>query len=232
MQPSRAAVLVDALSGAIRDGNFKPGDRLPTEQELSSRYAVSRGVVREAVASLRAEGLVITRQGSGAFVADNASSAPFQITAHALQPIQEVLDVMQLRMAVEVEAAGLAAQHRNGQAMDRIAAALDRIDEVIRASEIAVEADFEFHLAIAAATNNPYFERFMRFLGTVLIPRQTVRLGLEDPDGRRAYLTQVQAEHRAIYAAIREADPVAAREANRRHLEAGRNRYCHLTDTA
>ena len=225
-QPSRATLLVQALGTAIRDGSYKPGDRLPTEQHLALHYAVSRGVVREAVASLRAEGLVITRQGSGAFVADNASSPPFQIPAHALQPVRDVLDIMQLRLAVEVEAAGLAAQHRNGRALDRLGQALQCIDEAVRAGETAVEADFEFHLAIAAATENPYFERFMRFLGTVLIPRHTVRRGLEDADSRRAYLAQVQAEHHRIYQAIRNADPAAAREANRLHLEAGRNRYC------
>jgi GntR family transcriptional repressor for pyruvate dehydrogenase complex len=65
----------------------------------------------------------------------------------------------------------------------------------------------------------------MRFLGTVLIPRQTVRAGIEDPRAQRAYLDQVQAEHRAIYQAIRDGDPTAARRASKAHLETGRDRY-------
>jgi len=229
---SRTAQLVEHLGGEIRAGHYKPGERLPTEQELMGRFDVSRTVVREAVASLKAEGLVVTRQGSGAFVVQNPTGKPFRIVSDDLQSITEVLNVLQLRLAVEVEAAGLAAMERNGRALDEIGRCLNRIDEAVEAGGAAIEADYEFHLAIARATGNPYFERFMRFLGTVLIPRQTVRAGIEDPRARRDYLDQVQAEHRAIHAAIAAADPDAARTAARAHLEAGRERYRTIARTA
>ena len=227
-QASRAALLILALRAAIRDGGLLAGARLPTEHALAKRYGVSRGVVREAVASLRAEGLLVTRQGSGAFVAQNAGTPPFMITADAMQPIQDVLDVMQLRLAVEVEAAGLAARHRSGAALERLEAAQARFDLTVQAGEIAVDADYEFHLAIAEATGNPYFGRFARFLGTVLIPRQTVQQEVEQLDGRPLYLERIRAEHGAIVQAIRAGDALAAREAVRRHLEAGRNRYARM----
>jgi len=222
---SRTAQLVEHLGGEIRAGRYQPAARLPTEQELMARFEVSRTVVREAVASLKAEGLVVTRQGSGAFVAQNPSGKPFRIVSDDLESIGEVLDVLQLRLAVEVEAAGSAALKREPAMLDEMGRCLDRIDEAVQAGGAAIEADYEFHLSIARATGNSYFERFMRFLGTVLIPRQTVRAGIEDPRARRDYLDQVQTEHRAIYEAIRNADPAAARCAARAHLEAGRDRY-------
>src|SRR3954454_22725811 len=98
------------LGADIRGGRLAPGDRLPTEQELTAEMGVSRTVVREAVAALRADGLVVTRRGSGAYVADNPTASPFRIAAPALGRLQDVLDVMELRLAVEAEAAGFAAE--------------------------------------------------------------------------------------------------------------------------
>jgi GntR family transcriptional repressor for pyruvate dehydrogenase complex len=229
---NRTAQLIDLLRGEIRGSRLRPGERLPTEQEMVARFQVSRTVVREAIASLRAEGLVVTRQGAGAFVADGAATRPFRIVSDELRSLAEVLNVMQLRLAVEVEAAGIAAENRNARALNEIGRTLDVIDDAIRAGEAAVEEDFAFHFAIAAATGNPYFERFMRFLGTVIIPRQTVRYGMEDPEERRAYLTRIQVEHRGIYAAIRDADCEEARRAARMHLELSRERYRRLVEEA
>ena len=230
LPPSRTALLVDHLGGEIRAGRYKPSERLPTEQELMARFEVSRTVVREAVASLKAEGLVVTRQGSGAFVAQNPAGRPFRITSDDLESFAEVLNVLQLRLAVEVEAAGAAAARRDQPMLDDIARRLDQIEAATSAGDTAIEADYEFHLAIARATGNPYFERFMRFLGTVLIPRQTVRAGMDDPELRRAYLMRIQAEHRALYRAIRDADVEAARQAARVHLEGARERYLAIAE--
>ncbi len=220
------------LRSEIRARKLQPGERLPTEQELVARFQVSRTVVREAIASLRAEGLIITRQGAGAFVAESALTRPFRIASDDLRSLTEVVNVMQLRIAVEVEAAGIAAENRNARALNDLGSALDVIDDAIRAGEVAIEEDFAFHFAIAAATGNPQFERFMRFLGSVIIPRQTLRVGMDDPAERRAYLTQIQVEHRAIYAAIRDASGEEARRATRQHLERARDRYKRLFEGA
>jgi GntR family transcriptional repressor for pyruvate dehydrogenase complex len=168
---------------------------------------------------------VITRQGAGAFVAEGAATRPFRIVSDELRSLTEVLNVMQLRVAVEVEAAGIAAENRNTRAINELGRCLDIIDDAIRAGGAAVEEDFAFHFAIAAATGNPQFERFMRFLGSVIIPRQTVRVGMDDPTERRSYLIHIQAEHRAIYAAIRDASAEDARRATREHLDHSRERY-------
>ena len=225
---NRTGQLIDILRSEIRARKLQPGERLPTEQELVARFQVSRTVVREAIASLRAEGLVMTRQGAGAFVAEGAAARPFRIVSDELRSLTEVLNVMQLRLAVEVEAAGIAAENRNARALTEMGRCLDVIDDAIRAGEAAVDEDFAFHIAIAAATGNPQFERFMRFLGSVIIPRQTLRIGMDDAAERRSYLSQIQVEHRTIYAAIRDANVEDARHAARQHLELSRERYRRL----
>jgi GntR family transcriptional repressor for pyruvate dehydrogenase complex len=229
---NRTGQLIDVLRDEIRARRLQPGERLPTEQDLVGRFQVSRTVVREAIASLRAEGLVVTRQGAGAFVADGAGTRPFRIASDELRSLTELLNVMQLRLAVEVEAAGTAAENRNARAINELGRCLDVIDDVIRAGGSAVEEDFAFHIAIATATGNPQFERFMRFLGTVIIPRQTLRVGMDDAEQRRDYLTEIQVEHRAIYTAIRDANVDDARRAARLHLEHARDRYKRLFEDA
>src|SRR5215510_7910706 len=103
---SLASELVARLTDDITSGKIPPGSRLPTEQELIAATGVSRTVVREAVAALRADGLVITRQGVGAFVPQNARP-PLRIEFDQLS-LRAVLDVMELRTGIEIEAAGLA----------------------------------------------------------------------------------------------------------------------------
>ncbi len=87
---------------------------------------------------------------------------------------------------------------------------------------------FSLHQAIAAATGNPHFMRFLEFLGRFLIPRQSVRIGLKTGKDLRSYLERIQSEHRAIAAAIEASDVAAARRAMRRHLLGSRQRYQRL----
>jgi GntR family transcriptional repressor for pyruvate dehydrogenase complex len=225
---SRTAQLAERIGRDIRSGRLRAGDRLPTEQELIARFRVSRTVVREAMASLRTEGLIVSRQGAGVFVAENTASRPFRIVSDELRSLVEVENVLQLRLAVEVEAAGIAAERRTKADLQLIQDCLDMIDAAITRDETAVKEDLAFHCAISAATGNPYFERFMHFLGPVIIPRQTIRLGLETPEERRSYIGLVQSEHHRIYAAVKKGDGDLARRYTRDHLEAGRDRYRRL----
>src|SRR6266567_7687425 len=94
--------LILRLTADITSGRLPPGSRLPTEQEMIAATGVSRTVVREAVAALRAEGLVVTRQGVGAFVPENARR-PFRVDFGRLSSIREVLEVMELRTGIEIE---------------------------------------------------------------------------------------------------------------------------------
>ena len=218
--------LVERLGADIIGGKLTPGTRLPTEQELIAATGVSRTVVREAVAALRAEGLVVTRQGVGAFVADNASR-PFRIEASEVSSLREVLNVMELRTGIEIEAAGLAAERATPADAERIAQAYEAIEDAIKRGESGVDQDFTFHRAIAEATGNPTFIRFLGYLGHFIIPRNTVSL-TTDAGERIAYLKTFQKEHSVILSAIRSGAVVQARAAMRQHLLNSRKRYSKL----
>src|SRR5436190_22062940 len=136
--------LVTRLMADITSGKLPPGSRLPTEQELIAATGVSRTVVREAVAALRAEGLVVTRQGVGAFVPENARR-PLRIDFDPLSPLRAVLDVMELRTGIEIEAAGLAAARASAPQIRNIVRCLDAIDLAIKRGEDAIAQDFALH---------------------------------------------------------------------------------------
>ena len=220
--------LVKRLASEIESGKLAPGARLPTEQELVNATGVSRTVVREAISALRADGLVITRQGVGAFVSPDARNRPFRIHSSELQSINDVLKVFELRISIETEAAGFAAERRTKRHIAEMKRCLSLIDDQIELKETAADADFAFHKAIFAATGNSYFVQFLEFLGRFIIPRQRIRRGLENPDQRVAYLKQIQKEHFAIFNAIKASNPDAARKEARAHLMKAQERYRQL----
>ena len=222
--------VIERIKKEISSGRLAPGARLPTEQELMSAMGVSRTVVREAVAALRADGLVMTRQGSGAYVAADVSRVPFRIDPQGLSSIEDVLEVMELRQAIEVEGAALAAERVTPRRLAPIAGALRAIEAAIRKGEGAVNEDFAFHLAIAEASGNPRFAEFLEFLGRHVIPRQSVRVALSTPEEQRQYLMRIQMEHGRIHEAIRNGDPGEARRAMRNHLTGSLKRYRRLAE--
>ncbi len=222
---SRTQELTQKLAAEIRSGRLLPGSQLPTEQELSAATGVSRTVVREAVAALRAEGLVVTRQGIGAFVAADVPRQPFRIDPDQLRSRSDVLQILELRMSLEIEASSLAAERRTTADLVEIEVALQSIDAEIEKGGNAVDADFKFHLAIFRAANNRYFPQFLEFLGHFIIPRQMVNVASEGDAQRKQYLRRIQAEHTAIFDAIRDQNATAARRAARRHLSNSMQRY-------
>ena len=215
----------ERIAADIISAKLPPGARLPTEQQMAAAMGVSRTVVREAVAALRADGVVTTRQGAGAFVATEIGRRPFRLAVGGLPSIREVLDVMELRQSVEVEAAGLAAARATPALRHEVGKALAAIDAAIERGETAVDEDFAFHRAVAAATNNLQFWAFLDYLGRFIIPRQSIRVAAHQGEGQRAYLEMIQGEHRAIFAAIQSGDPAVAREAMRQHLSNSQARY-------
>ena len=217
------AELIERLTTDITSGNLPPGSQLPTEQEMIAATGVSRTVVREAVAALRAAGLVITRQGSGAFVADRVRP-PFRVDFDENSPLREVLNVMELRTGVEVEAAGLSAERATPAQMKKIAERYRAIQSAIERGDNAVDEDFTFHCAIADGSGNPQFRRFLEYLGRFIIPRRTV-WGSTKPAARRVDLDTFQREHKQILDAIKGGAPAEARSAMQRHLLNSRARY-------
>jgi len=222
---NRTQELTQRLTEEIRAGRLPPGSRLPTEQELSEATGVSRTVVREAVAALRADGLVRTRQGLGAFVASDVQRWPFRIDASELKTVADVLHIIELRMSLEIEASGLAAERRSNEDVARIKKALATIEAEIKGGGNAVEADFQFHLSIFQASKNRFFPQLLQFLGHFIIPRQMLHMAKDSRTRRASYLDRIQTEHVAIFDAIAAQNATAARKAARRHLSNALRRY-------
>jgi DNA-binding FadR family transcriptional regulator len=143
-----------------------------------------------------------------------------------LSPLRAVLDVMELRTGIEIEAAGLAAARASSSQVRKIVQCFDAIGATIKRGEDAIVEDFAFHCSIADATGNPQFRRFLEHLGRFIIPRQTIRGG--PGIAKRAYSETFQREHRDIVQAIRRKSVSQARAAMRRHLLNSRKRYQRL----
>jgi DNA-binding FadR family transcriptional regulator len=220
------------IEARIRSGELVPGARLPTQKEIADSERVSRTVVREAVARLTAHGLTVSRQGSGVFVADTAQYRAFQITPEELNELADVIKLLEIRLGVETEMAGLAAARRTTADIGAIQEALQDMVEQETDSVAAAKADRAFHLAIARATQNDYYVRFAEFLGLRLVPPRNLYLRDQPQSAQVAYSAKVHAEHQAIVDAIVRMDTARAREAARHHMQESLTRHSMLSATA
>ncbi|MEN9539350.1 MAG: hypothetical protein RLZZ126_1585 [Pseudomonadota bacterium] len=214
----RVETVVDAILNQVRSGELKPGDRLPTEADVTAQFSVSRTVVREALSRLQAQGLVETRHGVGTFVRDGGSAPALNLGRVQPGSLAEVIALLELRISIETEAASLAAQRRTPAQLQAIHSALADFQHALSSNDANIESDLRFHLEVARATGNTHFPDLLSHLGDKAIPRKhldTARAALE---GRSTYLLKVLGEHESIYNAIRNQDSEAARAAMRTHL--------------
>ncbi|PLZ03515.1 FadR family transcriptional regulator [Burkholderia sp. WAC0059] len=218
-----AGFVVQHVREQIDTHALRPGDQLPTESQLMAALGVSRTVVREAISQLQASGAVETRHGIGSFVLEPKSrSLDFEVVEATT--LRDVLSILELRISLETECAGLAAQRANPDDLARMRAALDAIDATTQTGTDSVSPDLQFHIAVARATGNRYFVDILTQMGAALIPRNrlnSARIAHADP---RAYVSLVNLEHESILSAIARHDAEGARAAMRMHLSNSRER--------
>lgn len=227
---SLAQQVMNDLVERIRDGTYRPGQRLPTEPELMTEQGVSRSVVREAMSRLQAAGLAETRHGIGTFVLEPAATRAAALDISTVNTIRDVLAMLELRISLESEAAALAAERRTAEQLKRMQRALADFDDAVERDDSAVEADLAFHLQIALATGNGYFEEIYRHLGSTTIPRTRLDTSQFSADTRRSYLTRVNREHQDILEAIARGDARRASAAMRKHLTNSRERLLRASN--
>nr|WP_084683267.1 FadR/GntR family transcriptional regulator [Neorhizobium vignae] len=215
------------MRDAIASGALKPGDKLPTESGLTLQYEVSRTVIREAIASLRADNLVEVRHGVGVFVLAPQGGLQAGFRTVDANRVSSIIEMLEVRAAIEIEAAGLAAVRSSPAQQELIFECLETIKRQIAAGAATVESDRAFHLAIADATNNPRFRELLEAIGKQMIPRSLLQEG-EAEISPPEYLAQIQDEHARIAGAITDGDDSAAREAMRMHLKGSQQRYRSL----
>ena len=219
--------IYERIMASIVAGELPAGEKLPSESQLADMFGVSRPVIREALARLRADGVVMSRHGSGTFVQRKPAVDFLQ-----LAPLGEMADVLrayEYRVALEGEAAFLAAERRTETDLRHLAVALKDMQQALEDGKIGAEADLRFHRAIAVATKNQLFEFSMQSLGEYIGEGVALTRKLSLKVGR-ARLELVQHEHELIYKAVRARDCDSARGAMRTHIDNARSRM--LTEDA
>ncbi len=219
-RPPRLSEEVSAeLEARILRGDYAPAAQLPTEKVLAETFGVSRAVVREAIARLKADGLIETRQGAGAFVAANPKSLNFRLAPGGEDGL---LHIFELRTMIEATIADLAARRRSQEDIAAMRDALARMDEALASEKDGSEADDDFHLAIAAATHNQYVQRLAEFLGRQFSESRRMAW-IDHPRGMESP-REAQREHFLLLDAITAGDPAAARAAAHVHLRGAAER--------
>ena len=217
---ANAPALTDRVARALLEkidaGAFLPGSRLPSELLLAEEFGVSRTVLREAISKLKYEGVVEGRQGSGVYVTEQAGVKPLRIPVAYVESLKSVLQILEIRRAIEAEAAAQAAVRRTGEQWAEIESSLRRIDGDVAAGKDGVAADLAFHRSVAQAAGNPFVDKTLGFLNQYL--ESAVRVTRANEARRPDFARQVREEHEAIAAAIYNRDPFAARNAVQTHL--------------
>jgi DNA-binding FadR family transcriptional regulator len=223
-RPKLSETVVAAIRKQLVSGEIQPGQKLPTEEKMTEAFGVSRTVIREALASLAADGLVEPRQGAGVFVLDHPTLT-LSSMSQEISKISQAINVLEVRMGIEVEASGLAAARRNAAQVALIQEAFFEFERVLKLGEPTGKADFAFHREIALATNNPLYVEMLDALGDRTIPCDRTSPWYSVEVLSVDYLTKLQREHLLVLKAISAGDAVAAREAMRAHLVAAQARY-------
>lgn len=206
---------------AILRGDFAPTGKLPAEGELASRFGVSRPTVREALSRLRSDGVIDSRRGSGSHVTRQPAAPVASST-----PIKSFADIERYyayRGCVEAGAAAGAAEFREAADLEALMTAFEALNRVMESGRSGAEEDVRFHLAIARASHNPFFEATIE--SSIAPIRQFIELARGVADKKSLQRVRAtQAEHQDIIDAIVRRSPTDAAEAMRRHILNSRRR--------
>lgn len=207
--------IVQQIEESILNGALKPGDQLPAERDLAQRFGVSRTAVREAVKALREKGLVEAFSGRGTFITDGTSQAIKQsLDLHARIAQQEgSIQLVEVREILEPEIAALAAARAEDQHLAMMRDAVAVMDESSRNVDAFIEADLDFHLALAEAAANPLILSLIDSIVGLLREQRTRTFYVDGGPERGQY------HHKRILKAVEDRDPEAARNAMRAHLK-------------
>ncbi len=222
-QRSEFETVASKIATIIQTGNLKPGDKLPTERSLASQLEVGRGVVRDAIKVLSAAGIVRARQGSGLYVAETPHPFAAASVELSLPPDPaHIAALIEFREVLETQAARFAAERARPRDLIAIESNIAQHREAAERNDAKRfrAADLEFHQAIATASGN-------EFLGSVItttlkLQNTAVDLAVSQAPGS---MTRANDQHATILRAIRSADPDAAANAMRRHLQATKVNY-------
>jgi len=215
--PRLSEQVTDFLALEIKNGSLKPGEHLPSEAALAKQFGVSRTVIREAFARLKHDGLIDSKHGIGAIVAERSEQRSFRLDGMEHVNSKEIGHLFELRAILEGNAAALAAEHRSEEDLTRLDRCLKAMARAVNEGSDGTAPDTDFHQIVAEASSNPYLRDFMQFLNGKL--RDQIKKARERSSRQPGLPMMVQQEHEAIFKAILKKEPDRARDAALVHIE-------------
>ncbi|MGB9662876.1 MAG: FadR/GntR family transcriptional regulator [Moorellaceae bacterium] len=208
--------VIESMTGLLKSGEYKVGDRLPSVQELSEMFGVGKPTLREALSVLASSGVLEIRHGNGIFVKRLPVEPQDFLPKLSEVDIESLLFWLEFRRAIEVEAAGLAAERREDEDLEAMEAAERQVEEEAAQGRVTADTDYRFHHCIALATHNPVFIQSAATIAHIL--QEYWRLSLSHARGLPWHRELVSEEHRKIIEGIRRRRPREARQAMLEHI--------------
>ncbi|MDF2038234.1 FadR/GntR family transcriptional regulator [Cytobacillus oceanisediminis] len=213
-----SAQVLDQLKEMIKEGKFTANEPMPSENELAKLFGVSRAPVREALSVLSASGIIESRQGGRSFVKEVNMADMLGSLAIEYIPVEQVFELLEMRMIMETQAAAIAALRRDEADLEKMKLALDQFEITLTNPEAVGDlADVNFHKHLIAATKNRFMIQVMENIDDLY--RKAIAFSLQKNVGLPAKREQVYQEHMSIFTAIKEQDEERAAKAMRVHLE-------------
>jgi GntR family transcriptional regulator, transcriptional repressor for pyruvate dehydrogenase complex len=210
-------VLVDKITECYLAGNLNPGERLPSERELASQFNVSRTTIREALRAMELNGLIEIRQGGGSYVkVSDVQSRKEEIITAVKTENPLVYEMLELRRALEVESAFLAAKRATSADLEKLRTTLNNMALSKQNPELWLKADFDFHIGIAEATHNSIFIELIHTLRGHM--EDTIKATQNHRFKDLSRYADTMEEHKEIYLAIAAENANRAKELMERHI--------------
>lgn len=211
-------ITAQKLVRMIQEKGYVPGDKLPTEMELSEVLGVGRNTVREALRILMSRNIVTIRQGSGTFISEKNGIPDDPLGFSMMEDTGQLTrDLLQVRLILEPPIAALAAQNATEEDLDRLEQVLEQVEALVRERKDYAEKDSQFHAQIAACSHNTVMSN--------LVPVITDGVRVFASAVKETEYDQTLVSHRAIFEAIRDKKAVEAQQAMYFHLMYNQNRY-------
>jgi GntR family transcriptional repressor for pyruvate dehydrogenase complex len=216
--PKLSEQVTQFLSDEIAKGSFKPGENLPSEAKLASRFQVSRTIVREALARLEFEGIVESRRGTKAKIAPLNQRRTFRIESAGKMDLHELEQLYELRAIIEGSAASLAAKRRSDNDLSKIEDCLNVLIDTIQKGQPNLNHNVNFHQLVAAASHNNHLKNFMQFLNGKIWEQIQGDQKQRGPKIDKEAILETHQEHQSIFDAIAKGESKKAKEAIMKHI--------------
>jgi DNA-binding FadR family transcriptional regulator len=205
--------VLDSLAVYIAEAGLKVNDRLPAERDLAGDLGISRPILREALSRLAALGIIESKTGSGTYLRGLLTPTDRHVVMRIEGERRSFMQLLELRRALETEAAALAAIKATPEQLEHLASCVATLEREFSEKGNNPEADREFHLALYKYAGNPLFLQLIESIWS------TLQQFWEYPLGKQDFAKRTLPLHRTIYERIHDRDPEGARTAVRRLLD-------------